>query len=137
MTNYHTPQNAAFVSIHDRAWHLVAEAEDAGIILEIENVSMQPLAMGNTMMMVNLRPARIREKPIQRLDIQAMADEALERVKRRIAEQHAFERHEVSLCFDDAFEEADLRTRRAATQAMLLQGRSWRVGPFCRDGWAK
>ena len=31
---------------------------------------------------------------------------------------------------------ADLRTRRAATQAMLLQGRSWRVGPFCRDGWA-
>lgn len=136
MTKYHTPPNTAFVSIHDRAWALVAEAEDAGIILEIENVSCNPRAMGNTMMMVHMRPARIREKPIKRLDIQAMADEALERVKRRIAEQHAFERHEVSLGFDEAFKTADLRTSRAATQAMLLQGRPWPVKRFHREGWA-
>lgn len=134
MTNYHTPDPQAWVSVSNLAWQLIDAAEQAGIVLEIRTQPYKPLAMGHGIMMVDMRPARILQP--KKLIIEDMAAEALERVKRQINEMHAFESYVVSLGFDFAFEDANLRTRRAATQAMLLQGRSWRVGPFCRDGWA-
>ncbi len=134
MTNYHTPDPQAWVSVSNLAWQLIDAAEQAGIVLEIRTQPYKPLAMGHGIMMVDMRPARILQP--KKLIIEDMAAEALERVKRQINEMHAFESDVVSLGFDFAFEDANLRTRRAATQAMLLQGRSWRVGPFCRDGWA-
>lgn len=130
MSNYTAPSGHTFVSIHDRAWALVCDAEEAGIVLEIKSVSMQPLAMGNTIMMVSMRPARIREKPINRLSIADMAAEALERVRRRIAEQCEFEKSEVRLGISDAFEEMDRRTYKTARDAMTRQGRAWPVKPF-------
>ena len=132
MSNYAKPIGHTFASIHDRAWALVCEAEEAGIVLEIKPVSMQPLAMGNTLMMVSMRPARIREKPIQRLDIQAMAADAMERVRRRIAEQCEFEKSEVREGIADAFEEMERRTYKTARDAMARQGRAWTVKPFQR-----
>lgn len=135
MTNYHTPTPEDLHGIYNRAWQLVDAAEQAGIVLEIRTEPYKPLAMGHSIMMVDTRPARILQPP--KLTIEEMAADALERVKSQIDESYALHSHEVSLGFDDAFHDADLRTRRAATQAMLLQGRSWRVGPFYRDGGAK
>lgn len=130
MSNYTTPDGKTFVSLHDRAWALAHEAEEAGIVLEIKLVSMHPLAMGNTMMMVSMRPARIRDKPINRLSIADLAADALERVRRRIAEQCEFEKREVREYFCIAFFDADCRTHRDALDAMRRQGRAWPVKPF-------
>ena len=135
MTNYHTPDPEAWVSISNRAWQLIDAAEQAGIVLEISTQPYKPLAMGHGIMMVDMRPARILQP--KKLTIEDMASVALERVKFHVDWMYSINSFEVGDGFDDAFHDADLRTRRAATQAMLLQGRSWRVGPFCRDGGAK
>lgn len=134
MTNYHTPDPQAWVSVSNLAWQLIDAAEQAGIVLEIRTQPVKPLAMEHSLMMVSMRPARICVPP--KFSIYTMVQDALARIDRHMEAVHAFESHEVSLDFAVAFDDADLRTRRAATQAMLLQGRSWRVGPFCRDGWA-
>lgn len=134
MTNYHTPDPETWDTIHRKAWQLVDDADKAGIVLEISSAPFKPLAMGNTLMWVHTHPARITQPPP--MSTQDMACDAMLRVFQSIDESYALHSHEVSLGFDDAFHDANIRTSRAATQAMLLQGRSWRVGPFCRDGWA-
>lgn len=126
MTNYHTPDPKTRATIQRKAWQLVDAAEQAGIVLEISSVPFQPLAMGNTLMWVHTRPARITQPPP--MSTQDMACDAMLRVFQSIDESYALHSHMVSLEFDLAFKNLDIRTREAAYQAMLLQGRAWRVG---------
>lgn len=133
MSNYAKPTPLTLTTLHGKAWELIAEAEEAGVVISIESVPGRPLAMGNHWMNAKVRPARAcQPRPPETTTAEELVWLANYRMKRFIAERHQFELDQVNAEFDWVAVEADNRTRNAEIEAMRRQGRSWIVKPFVR-----
>lgn len=133
MSNYAKPTPLTLTTLHGKAWELIAEAEEAGVVISIESVPGLPLAMGNHWMNAKVRPARAcHPRPPETTTAEELVWLANYRMKRFISERHQFELDQVNAEFDQAAYRAAARTSMAQIEAMRCLGRSWIVKPFVR-----
>lgn len=133
MSNYTKPSTQTLIDLHGKAWELIAEAEEAGVVVSIESVPTRPFAMGNHFMDATVRPARAcHPRPPEMTTAEELAWLANYRLKRFIDMAFYSELEEMRDDFAQTAREAANRTHQAALDAMRRQGRAWPVKPFQR-----
>lgn len=133
MSNYTKPSPQTLHDLNVKAWSLVAEAEEAGVVVCIESVPSKPLAMGYHWMNATVRPARAcHPRPPETTTAEELAWLANYRLKRFIDMAFYSELEEMRDDFAQTAREAASRTHHTALDAMRRQGRAWPVKPFQR-----
>lgn len=87
---------------------LIAHAEKCGVVLTIDAVPQQPLAMGNIKMVAHAREAR-HQPPPPPFDLDYACSEAMRRILRHISAVAFDEIQELRDGFEDALQELDSR----------------------------